>query len=84
MTSETLCCRLRPCPDFREEREGLRRDESTAEGSVTDDARRLEEIRVELDQLWDLKRQRQALRDAGRDPDEAQERPSQTVEGYWQ
>lgn len=74
----------RKIEQLEEEREGLRHDESTTKGSVTDDTRRLEEIRVELDQLWDLKRQRQALRDAGRDPDEAQERSGQTVEGYWQ
>jgi predicted nuclease with TOPRIM domain len=74
----------RKIEQLEEEREALRHDESTPQGSVTDDTRRLEEIRVELDQLWDLKRQRQALRDAGRDPDEAQERSGQTVEGYWQ
>lgn len=69
---------------LEEERERLRHAESTAGGPVADAADRLEEIRLELDQLWDLKRQRQALRDAGRNPDEAQERSRQTVEGYWQ
>ena len=69
---------------LEEEREALRRDESSARGSVAGDAGRLEEIRVELDPLWDLERQRRALRDAGRDPDEAQERSGETVEGYWQ
>jgi Protein of unknown function (DUF2630) len=66
------------------EREALRRDESAAHGSVAGDAGRLEEIRVELDRLWDLQRQRRALRDAGRNPDEAQERSGEIVEGYWQ
>lgn len=69
---------------LEEERELLRRDESTTHGSVTGDAGRLEEIRVELDRLWDLQRQRRALREAGRDPDEAEERSGETVEGYWQ
>jgi hypothetical protein len=69
---------------LEEERELLRRDESTTHGSVAGDAGRLEEIRVELDRLWDLQRQRRALREAGRDPDEARERPGETVEGYWQ
>jgi hypothetical protein len=43
---------------------------------------RLEEVRVELDRLWDLIRQRRALRDAGRDPDDASERDAGTVENY--
>jgi Protein of unknown function (DUF2630) len=43
---------------------------------------RLEHVRVELDQLWDLLRQRRARRDAGLDPDDASERDSGTVEGY--
>jgi hypothetical protein len=34
------------------------------------DHARLSEINVELDQCWDLLRQRQALRDAGGNPDE--------------
>jgi hypothetical protein len=74
----------RKIEQLESEREALRRDESAAGGSVTDDAGRLEEIRVELDRLWDLQRQRRALRDAGRNPDEAQERSGETVEGYWQ
>jgi hypothetical protein len=37
---------------------------------------------VELDRLWDLLRQRRALRSAGADPDEASERDADTVEGY--
>ena len=69
---------------LEEERELLRRDESTTHGSAAGDAQRLEEIRVELDRLWDLQRQRRALRDAGMDPDDAQERSGETVEGYWQ
>ena len=42
----------------------------------------LESIRIELDRLWDLLRQRRALRAAGGDPDEASERDADTVEGY--
>ena len=39
-------------------------------------------IKVELDQLWDLLRQRRALRAAGRNPDDARMRDSETVERY--
>jgi len=35
------------------------------------DRARLAKINIELDQCWDLLRQRQALRDTGRDPDQA-------------
>jgi hypothetical protein len=41
-----------------------------AQEAPTDiDHARLSEINVELDQCWDLSRQRQALRDAGVNPD---------------
>jgi hypothetical protein len=43
---------------------------------------RLEAIKVELDQLWDLLRQRRARRNAGLSPDGASERDAGTVEGY--
>ena len=42
----------------------------------------LETIRIELDRLWDLHRQRRALRDSGGNPDDASERAAGTVEGY--
>ncbi len=44
--------------------------------------KRLEDVQVELDRLWDLLRQRRARRRAGLDPDEASERDADTVEGY--
>jgi hypothetical protein len=43
---------------------------------------RLRHIGVELDQYWDLLRQRRALREFGRDPGEAQMRPPGIVEKY--
>ena len=45
---------------------------------------RLQELKVALDQCWDLLRQRQALRDAGRDPEDAAPRRSEVVENYEQ
>lgn len=56
-----------------------------AAGSATDeDRRRLESLKVSLDQSWDLLRQRRALREAGRDPDAADVRGKNVVEGYEQ
>jgi hypothetical protein len=48
------------------------------------DRKRLVQVQVELDQCWDLLRQRRALRDVGLDPDEAEVRPPQVVENYEQ
>jgi hypothetical protein len=52
-----------------------------ARSALTDDDRdRLAKIKVELDQCWDLLRQRRALREFGRDPDQAKVRPPKVVE----
>ena len=45
---------------------------------------RLQTIRVELDQCWDLLRQRRALREFGDDPNKAEVRPPNVVENYRQ
>ena len=45
---------------------------------------RLEAVRVELDRLWDLLRQRRSLEEFGLNPDDASERDADTVEGYEQ
>ena len=45
---------------------------------------RLRAVRVELDQCWDLLRQRRALREFGDDPDKAKVRPPRVVENYEQ
>ncbi len=54
------------------------------EGSITldEEHERLRRLEVELDQCWDLLRQRRAKREFGENPDEAQVRPEGTVEGY--
>lgn len=49
-----------------------------------EDNNRLHEIQTQLDRCWALLRQRQALRDAGKDPQEAQLRPADIVENYEQ
>ena len=43
---------------------------------------RLKQLEVELDQCWDLLRQRRAKREFGEDPDNAKPRDPGTVEGY--
>jgi hypothetical protein len=48
------------------------------------DRQRQAQVQVELDQCWDLLRQRRALREVGLDPSMAQVRPAQVVEKYEQ
>jgi hypothetical protein len=51
---------------------------------TAEDLKRLETVEVQLDQYWDLLRQRRARRDAGQDPSAAHLRPAETVEHYQQ
>ena len=51
----------------------------------TDDQRaRMQQLEVQLDQCWDLLRQRRAKRQYGEDPEDAEARPASEVEGYLQ
>lgn len=43
---------------------------------------KLHKIKLELDQSWDLLRQRRALRDAHENPDKAEARDIDTIENY--
>jgi hypothetical protein len=45
-------------------------------------ARRLKHVEEQLDQCWDLLRQRRARREFGQDPEAAQPRDIGTVENY--
>ena len=65
------------------EEHGLWERESA--GNATEaDRQRLQQVKVSLDQCWDLLRQRRALRDVGRDPDAADVRGPEVVERYEQ
>jgi hypothetical protein len=59
--------------------------EAEGRGDLDDrEKERLSSIEVQLDQCWDLLRQRRARRGAGLDPDEADVRSTDTVEHYRQ
>ena len=66
------------------EEEELWRRASDGGGLTTDDQHRLKTLGVELDRCYDLLRQRQARREFGQDPDEAEARPAEVVERYRQ
>jgi hypothetical protein len=61
-------------------RERMQRGDLTAD----EEHQRLSSLEEELDQCWDLLRQRRARRDVGENPDDAQSRPTGEVEGYLQ
>jgi len=45
-------------------------------------SKRLADVQVELDQCWDLLRQRRALRETAGDPSQAHVRPAEVVKKY--
>ena len=69
--------------DLVTEEDGLR--EMASGGALNAEGHaRLGAIQVDLDQCWDLLRQRRARREFGLDPDDAEVRDSSTVERYEQ
>jgi Protein of unknown function (DUF2630) len=66
------------------EEEGLFAKAADGSGLSKAEIERLDEIKVELDQGYDLLHQRQARRAAGLDPTDAEVRPPEIVERYQQ
>lgn len=66
------------------EEEKQLRASHTGKGLVGDDRVRLQQLERQLDQAWDLLRQRRAREEFDDDPDQVQERPAGEVEGYLQ
>ena len=64
------------------EEKALREQLQHGEISESDENQRLRQLEIELDQCWDLLRQRRALRETGGDPRDAAVRPADEVEGY--
>jgi hypothetical protein len=65
--------------------EGLTKEEHllySKENLTYEEIERLRKLTVELDQCWDLLRQRRGLRDAHADPNVAKVRPADVVENY--
>jgi len=67
-----------------EEEHGLREGSTQPgeQGAGAPDILRLQQVEEQLDQCWDLLRQRRAKKDYGENPDEAEVRPVSEVEGY--
>jgi Protein of unknown function (DUF2630) len=78
MNDEDLLARIQSLVD---EEHSLR--EASGDGQVPDKAR-LKQVEENLDQCWDLLRQRRAKADSGDNPNDAEARPVNEVEGYKQ
>lgn len=67
-----------------DEEHRLRQKAQQGEIGSAEEQSRLKDLETALDQCWDLLRQRRALRVAGGNPNTAQPRPTNEVEGYLQ
>lgn len=68
--------------DLIEEEHTLRSAHAAGTGTDESASSRLSAVETELDQCWDLLRQRRAKREFGEDPGEAAVRPANIVENY--
>mgnify|MGYP000477544109 CR=1 FL=1 len=73
---------LQTVNDLVAEERDLRDKLQHREIEESEEHQRLKALEVQLDQCWDLLRQRRALRASGGDPDSASVRPESEVEGY--
>ena len=64
------------------EEHDLRTKHAAGEINDAEEKERLRKLEVELDQCWDLLRQRRAKREFGENPEDAQPRSGDVVEGY--
>ena len=67
-----------------DEEKKLRAQLQHREIDESEEHQRLRALEVQLDQCWDLLRQRRARREFGQNPDEAAVRDQDTVERYQQ
>ncbi|RJT96649.1 DUF2630 family protein [Arthrobacter frigidicola] len=81
MSDETIIERIN---NLVQEEHKIRSSPPAGGASEPSAAVRLQSIEAELDQCWDLLRQRRAKREFNDDPQEAGARPFPKVEGYIQ
>jgi len=81
MNDDTIQDRISALVD-REHQLRRQREDGSVDADVEHDE--LRAVEVELDQCWDLLRQRRAKREFGEDSDTAAPRSGAVVENYWQ
>jgi hypothetical protein len=84
MSDESIAGRIERLVNEEEQLRGREQADRSDPDALEAERERLRAVEVELDQCWDLLRQRRALRDAGADPDQARARDPDTVERYQQ
>jgi hypothetical protein len=84
MSDENIAARIEQLVAEEHALRDRERSDSADPEQLDEDRDRLGAVEIELDRCWDLLRQRRALRDAGRNPDDAEARDADTVERYWQ
>lgn len=81
MTDKDLLARITELVDREHQ---LRSRATKGDLAPGDERAQLADLEVQLDQCWDLLRQRRARIDQGVSPDDAQVNPANQVEGYLQ
>jgi hypothetical protein len=84
MSDESIAARIERLVNEEEQLRSREQADRSDPDALDAERDRLRAVEIELDQCWDLLRQRRALRDAGVDPDQAQARDADTVERYQQ
>ena len=84
MSDESIAARIERLVNEEEQLRGREQADRSDPDALEEETERLRAVEVELDQCWDLLRQRRALRDAGADPNQARARDTDTVERYQQ
>jgi hypothetical protein len=84
MDDQRITARIESLVAEEHELQHREQSDSQDEERLEADRERLRNVQVELDQCWDLLRQRRAREEFGEDPDDAQARDADTVERYWQ
>jgi hypothetical protein len=84
MSDESIAARIERLVNEEKQLRGREQADRSEPDALEAETERLRAVEVELDQCWDLLRQRRALRDAGADPNQAQARDAGTVERYQQ
>jgi hypothetical protein len=84
MSDESIAARIDKLVTEEKELRGREQQDRDDDDSLEADRERLRAVEVELDQCWDLLRQRRAKEEFKQDPDDAEARSTGTVENYEQ
>jgi hypothetical protein len=84
MSDESITARIDKLVAEEKELRAREQEDREDDDSLQADRDRLRAVEVELDQCWDLLRQRRAKEEFGQDPGDADTRSAGTVENYEQ